>query len=158
MADWQKIETEYITTDTSYRKLSQKYGVHYQAICHKSKEGGWIAKREQFRNDTVTKTVGAIGDQQVDRATKVMNVADKLLRKIEAMVEAGDPRTMNAKSIRALTAAVKDLKEIQGVRHELDNQEQQARIDKLRKEIDRDDGKTGTVTVVLEGALSDYAK
>ena len=158
MADWQKIETEYITTDTSYRKLSQKHGVHYQAICHKSKEGGWIAKREQFRNDTVTKTVDAIGDQTVDRATKVMNVADKLLQKIEVVVEAGDPRSMNAKSIRALTASVKDLMEVLGIRPELDRQEQQARIDKLRKDIQRDDSKTGTVTVVLEGALSDYAK
>ena len=27
MADWQAIKTEYITTDTSYRKLAEKYGV-----------------------------------------------------------------------------------------------------------------------------------
>ena len=33
MADWQAIKTEYITTDTSYRKLSQKYDIGYQAIC-----------------------------------------------------------------------------------------------------------------------------
>ena len=35
MADWQAIKTEYITTDTSYRKLAQKHGVSYQAICHR---------------------------------------------------------------------------------------------------------------------------
>jgi hypothetical protein len=27
MANWNEIKTEYITTDTSYRELSQKYGV-----------------------------------------------------------------------------------------------------------------------------------
>ena len=32
MADWQAIKTEYITTDTSYRKLAQKYGVQASVI------------------------------------------------------------------------------------------------------------------------------
>ena len=32
MADWQAIKTEYITTDTSYRKLAQKYGISHVQI------------------------------------------------------------------------------------------------------------------------------
>ena len=55
MADWQAIKTEYITTDTSYRKLAQKYGVHYNAVANRAKQEGWISQRNQFCDRTVTK-------------------------------------------------------------------------------------------------------
>ena len=149
MADWKAIKTEYITTDTSYRKLAQKYGVNYQAICHRSKDEGWIAQREQYRNTTITKTIEKISKQEATRAAKIHSVADKLLAKIEAMVEAEEP--LGTKGIRALTAAVKDLKEIQSVRSELDRQEQEARIANLRKQVDKDEDKTEEIEVVFVG-------
>ena len=149
MADWQAIKTEYITTDTSYRKLAQKHGVNYQAICHRSKDEGWIAQREQYRNDTITKTLDKISQQEADRAAKIHSVADKLLLKIEAMVDAERP--LDTKGIRALTAAVKDLKEIQSVRSELDKREQEARIANLRKQADKDEDKTDEIEVVFVG-------
>ena len=87
MADWQAIKTEYITTDTSYRKLAQKYGVNYQAICHRSKDEGWIAQREQYRNDTITKTLGKISDKQSDKMARIDELADKLLDKLEKAID-----------------------------------------------------------------------
>ena len=149
MADWQAIKTEYITTQTSYRKLSQKYGVSYQAICHRSKDEGWIAQREQYLNETTTKTLDKISAQEASRAAKIHSVADKLLLKIEAMV---DRPGMVAKDVRALVAAVKDLKEIQSVRSELDRQEQEARIANLRKQADKDDDDNTDVIEVVFAA------
>ena len=149
MADWQAIKTEYITTDTSYRKLAQKHGVGYQAICHKSREEGWIAMREQHKNNTTTKTLEQISQQEANRAAKIHSVADKLLNKIEAMVDSERP--LDTKGIRALTAAVKDLKEIQSVRSELDKREQEARIANLQKQADKDEDKTDEIEVVFVG-------
>lgn len=40
MADWSKIKTEYITTDTSYRKLAEKYGINKDTIYAKAKKEG----------------------------------------------------------------------------------------------------------------------
>ena len=145
MIDWQAIKTEYITTNTSYRKLAEKYGVSYQAICHRSKDEGWIALREQHLNDTVSKTVDEISQQKVDRAKKIQTVADMLLGKIEAMVSS---EGMAPKDVRSLVAAVKDLKEIQGVKSELDEKEQKARIDALRQKSmtgSEDDNDTGVI-------------
>ena len=149
MADWHAIKTEYITTDTSYRKLAQKHGVGYQAICHKSREEGWIAMREQHKNNTTIKTLEKISQQEADRAAKIHSVADKLLLKIEAMVDAERP--LDTKGIRALTAAVKDLKEIQSVKSALDEQEQRARIANLQKQADKDEDKTDEIEVVFVG-------
>ena len=156
MADWQAIKTEYITTDTSYRKLAQKHGVNYQAICHRSKEEGWIEQREQYRNDTITKTLDKISQQEATRAAKIHSVADKLLLKIEAIVESGE--LLDTKGIRALTAAVKDLKEIQSVRSELDKQEQEARIANLRKQADKEDDNKEPIKVIIGDDLMEYSK
>ena len=146
MADWQAIKTEYITTDTSYRKLAQKYGVSTTQICNVGRDEKWVEQREQFLNNTTAKTLEKISQQEANRAAKIHSVADKLLLKIEAMVDSEEP--LSEKGIRALTAAVKDLKEIQSVRSDLDRQEQEARIAALRQKNamgDVDDDDTGVI-------------
>ena len=150
MADWQAIKTEYITTDTSYRKLAQKYGVSVTQICNVGRDEKWVEQREQFLNKTTAKTLEKISQQEANRAAKIYSVADKLLMKIEAIVESGE--LLDTKGIRALTAAVKDLKEIQSVRSDLDKQEQEARIANLRKQAEKDDDDTADVIEVVFAA------
>ncbi len=86
MADWKKIRTEYITTDTSYRKLAEKYGVNYRTICVRSKQEGWIKQREQHINETTTKTLAKISDKQSDKMARIDDLADKLLEKLEQAI------------------------------------------------------------------------
>ena len=155
--DWQQIKTEYITTDTSYRKLAQKHGVNVTNIAKKAKAEGWVEQRKQYATEMQTKTLDAIGKQQVDRAAKILTVADKLLNKIDEMVESMNPLDMAPKSIRALTAAVRDLKEIQGVKSPLDEQEQEARIANLRKQAEKDDtNDTGVIEVVFKAGPEEW--
>ena len=153
MADWQAIKTEYITTDTSYRKLAQKYGVSATQICNVGREEKWVEQREQYLSDTTAKTLKKISDQEANRAAKIHSVADKLLQKIEVMVDNGN---FTEKGIRALAAAVKDLKDIQGVRSDLDKQEQKARIATLEKQANKDDSGNGGPTLVVEGLPEEF--
>lgn len=155
MADWQKIKTEYITTDTSYRKLAEKYDVSRVQIGNVGRDEGWVELRRQYLDDTLTKTVDAISEQEVDRAKRIQTVADKLLNKIEAIVDASEPENIPAKAIRALTAAVKDLKEIQGVKSKLDEQEQEARIANLRKQADPEQ-QQDVPKLVIEGMPEEF--
>ena len=149
MADWQAIKTEYITTNTSYRKLAQKHGVSTTQICNVGRDEKWVEQREQFLNKTTAKTLEKISQQEANRAARIHTVADKLLNKIEAMVDS--ERALDTKGIRALTAAVKDLKEIQSVKSALDEQEQRARIANLEKQADKDEDKTEEIEVVFVG-------
>ena len=149
MADWQAIKTEYITTNTSYRKLAQKYGVSTTQICNVGRDEKWVEQREQYLNKTSAKTIEIISQQEADRAAKIHSVADKLLLKIEAMVDAVEPEDIPAKAIRALTAAVKDLKEIQSVKSALDEQEQRARIANLQKQAQKEDAQADSIEVVF---------
>ena len=154
MADWQAIKTEYITTDTSYRKLAQKYGIHYKVISDRGKAEGWGELRSQYRDKTLTDTLNVISRKQVNRAARFQSVADKLLNKIESIVDAMEPENMDSKSIRALTAAVKDLKEIQNIKSELDEKEQEARIANLRKQANMDE--TYVPKLVIEGLPEEF--
>ena len=156
MADWQAIKTEYITTDTSYRKLAQKYGVSTTQICNVGRDEKWVEQREQYLNKTTAKTLEKISQQEANRAAKIHSVADKLLLKIEAMVDRPEP--LNEKAIRSLAAAVKDLKEIQSVKSDLDKQEQRARIANLEKQADKTEDNKEPVQVIIGDDLMEYSK
>ena len=152
MADWQAIKTEYITTNTSYRKLAQKYGVSHVQIGNVGKDEKWVELRRQHLEKTFAKTVDKISQQEANRAARIHTVADKLLNKIEAMVDSGKP--LDTKGVRALTAAVKDLKEIQSVKSALDEQEQRARIANLQKQANPETKETATL--IVEGLPEEF--
>ena len=156
MADWQAIKTEYITTDTSYRKLAQKYGINVTTIAKTAGAEGWVEQRKQYANETQAKTLEKISQQEANRAAKIHSVADKLLNKIESMVDSGKP--LDTKGIRALTAAVKDLKEIQSVKSALDEREQKARIASLEKQADKENDNKEPIQVIIGGDLVEYSK
>lgn len=174
MEDWLKIETEYITTDTSYRKLAEKYGVHYNAIASRAKHGNWVEKRNQYRIKTVTKTVKKISDKTATQAAKVGDLADKLLIKLEQAIDELDLKvtthkikteradqettvefkvaeeggTVDRAGLRQLTGALKDLKLIKDEISDLERREREARIEALRRSNllgDEDDDETGVV-------------
>ena len=147
MADWNRIKTEYITTDTSYRELSQKYGVHYTNIAKRAKKEDWQQLRQQQTNTTQTKMIQAVERRKVDRAAKLIGVSDLLLDKVRGMLEE-DSGKITSQAMRNLSGVLRDIKDIQMIRSEADMREQEARIDKLRREAARDE-EEGNRTVVV---------
>jgi hypothetical protein len=158
MADWQKIKTEYITTDTSYRELSQKYGVHYTNIAKRAKKEDWQQLRQQQANTTQTKMIQAVERRKVDRATKLLDVSDLLLQKVRERVEALDALEMGSQEFRHLSATIKDLKEIQMIRSDLDMKEQEARIANLQKQAEKEDKEADPIRVIIEDGIEEYSK
>lgn len=85
--DWLAIKTEYITTETSYRKLAAKYGVHYKVISERGKDENWVDLRSQHRDNTLTKTLDKISRNQSDKMARIDAVTDRLLDKLEKAVD-----------------------------------------------------------------------
>ena len=156
MADWQKIKTEYITTETSYRKLAQKYGVSYNAIGNRSRLENWQELRDQHLTNTMTKTMNAIASQQASRASRLQTVADKLLTKVEQLIEDDEGLLADTSSMRDISRILKDLKDIQMIKSDADMREQEARIEKLRKEamVEKENNE---VKVTIIGELEEYS-
>ena len=156
--DWEQIRTEYITGDDSYRQLAEKYGVSLSDVGSHGAQEGWVSQRKQYRDKVRTKTMEKIANQTAGqaakRAAKVGELADALLLKLGEAIESGD---LDPKSIRSLTASLRDLQEIKGDKSELDRQEQEARIAYLRRQAERYSDGPASITVQL-GGLEEYAK
>lgn len=154
-ADWSKIKTEYITTDTSYRKLAQKYGVSTTQICNVGREEGWVQLREQHLNKTVAKSLNAIASQQAARAARIAGAGDRLLDRVVQLLESDEEAMLDTGVMRDVSVVLKNLKDIQMIRSEADVREQEARIDKLRKEAQKKDDNR-EITVVISAEAEDY--
>ncbi len=131
--DWNKIKAEYIAGGTSYRKLAAKYSVSFSTLRDIAIREKWTDLREQARNTSVTKLVESIGEQNGTYTVSVNEVADKLLEKITELL--GNAK-LGVYGVKQLTSALKDIKDVKGIKSDIDIKEQNARIDKLRKEIE----------------------
>ena len=135
--------------------MAQKYGINVTTIAKTAGAENWVEERKQYANKTQTKTLEKISQQEANRAAKIHSVADKLLLKIETLV---DRPGMMPKDVRSLVAAVKDLKEIQGVKSDLDEKEQRARIANLQKQADKEDDNKEPIQVIIGDDLMEYSK
>lgn len=156
MADWKAIETEYITTDTSYRKLADKYGLDQATISRKAKKEDWVGKRQHHVSNTQAKVLAADTTQKVSKAQKLNEAADMLLGKVVALMEASNPLEMGTQAMKNISGVLKDIKEIQMVKSEADMAEQEARIANLRKQAQEDSGEPGVIEVVFAAGPEEW--
>ena len=150
--DWNKIKAEYIAGGTSYRKLAKKYGVSFSTLRGVAEREKWTDLRTQAQHNADTKLVETIGDKNGTYSVSINDVADKLLAKITTMLAVDG---LGTQGMKHLTSALKDLKEIKGIKSDIDLKEQNARIEKLRKEIEGE--KTDTsITVTFAEEVKRY--
>ena len=155
MADWEKIKAEYLTTDTSYRKLAEKHGVNPTTIAKKASKEDWQSQRQQQASKTLSKMLTADTKKKVDRASRLMTVADKLLKKVEQAVD--DDKPMSASAIKNLSDALKNIRDTQMIRSDADMREQEARIRNLEKQAQAEDTDK-EIKVTIGGDLEVYSK
>lgn len=148
---WDKLRAEYISSpDVSMRGLQKKYGIPFNAIKNRVDGEEWNQKRIEFSTRSMQKSIDLLVDHRAKECTKAFRVASAILDKIEAIVSKIDDESPDAlRDIKSATSAIKDLKEIGLFRAELDRQEQEARINKLRKDAEEEQVDT-TITVVFE--------
>ena len=150
--DWKRIKAEYIAGGTSYRKLAEKYKVPFGTLRRIAKQEEWTQVRTQVEHNVNTGIVDSVSQKETKKAVDIIDVADKLLEKIEAVAEmVSDPD-----SIKKLTSAIKDLKDIKGIKSDADMREQEARINKLRKDAEREDDTTNEIEIVFNAGPGEW--
>lgn len=153
--DWKKIKAEYIAGGTSYRKLAEKYNVSFGTLRRVAEREGWTQKRTQVAHKADTKMIESISDDVAEKAVDIVDVADRILTKIEEVLGC----VATPQDIRHLTSALKDLKDIKGIKSEADIREQEARIAKLQKDAQAEEEKTdNNITVTILGGEDSYSK
>ena len=151
--DWKKAKAEYIAGGTSYRKLADKYGISRSKLQARATSENWAELKIQTQAKTESKLVDSVSDQEVKKAVSIMEVADKLLSRICELAEKSTEG-----NIKTLTSALKDIRDIKGIKSDADMREQEARIKKLEKEAMADDNGSAEVKVTMVGDIELYSK
>lgn len=140
MVDWKKIKTEYITTNTSYRKLCQKYNIPLNTLHHNAKKEKWVELRERYRNNIVTKSIEKAEESSIDYKSAIYDLAYKVAMQLNDMTNKNTISDLVAMGIkpRDITGAIKDLEDALHIKSVSDIKEQEARIAKLRKETEEE--------------------
>lgn len=157
---WEKMKIEYITNDKcSYRSLEKKYGIPFSRIRSRGHDENWQQQRAEYKSKAAQKSIDSLSDQFAEDCTRAFRVASSLLEKIEESVK--ELNAKDVKSLKLLTASIKDLKEIGVFRSEMDRLEQLARIKKLQKDAEEEE-KDIAVTVTFESPagedIEEYVK
>lgn len=155
--DFSKLKKEYLKGGTSYRKLAEKYGVPFGTLRKVAAKEKWTELRDKTRIKTDTKIVESISDDEADRAKRLLSASDKLLERIEGLIEelSTGEVLLDRMTLKQITGALKDIKDIQGIKSPLEIEEQKARIAKLKKEAE-DEDKTSEVAIIIEGGDSSW--
>jgi LysM repeat protein len=159
--DWTKIKTEYITdSKSSYRKIAEKYGVPFTTLKDRAKKEGWADLKIQTQHDIVTKTIDKDINKKVDRATRLLDVTDNVLSMIEATVAKyhAEGNVLDKSALKQITGALKDIKDIQGVKSDMDIREQEARIRNLERQAEAENKDNEIVIRVAGSNATDYCE
>lgn len=158
MPDWKKIKAEYLHGGTSYRELANKYGVSFSTIQRRGAREKWTDLRSQIDIKSDEKIVDEVADQAAKRSAMFDLIADELLQQIYNSIKS-KKSLIAGKGYRDITGALKDLKEIKGIKSELDLKEQKARIDKLCKDLESGDAETGSseITITISPDVHDFS-
>lgn len=155
MPDWKKIKAEYIR-GSSYKKLAEKYSVSFSTIQKVGSREKWTDLRKKTSQKMDENLADAVARKEARRLDVFENVTDKLLKIISDGLDDGT-LMVTAKGLRDITGALKDIREIKGIKSDVDLQEQLARIEKLRRDT-QDDTHDTEVKVVMSDDMEEYAK
>lgn len=100
------------------------------------------------------KKVEKVKEIEYDNLERPDKPTKEVIHETEEVIEVAS--IVDRKGVQELASAIKSLKEVQMLKTELDEQEQKARIEKLRKETEAEEKDTAIV-VTFEGEVDEYA-
>lgn len=150
--DWTAIKNEYITTDTSYKTLADKYPVSKTAIGNKAKKENWVQLKREYLDETCTKVIQEIQDKnvdaEVDRVARLLNLTDKaqeqiniafgqLCKHMDMFGNVHENDIVDVPRLKKLISALKDIKDILHEDKRNENADVLAKLDAVIGEVDK---------------------
>lgn len=147
--NWSKIKNEYISDPSaSYRKLSEKYGVARSTLSERAKKEGWHALKLEAAERAEAKLLETVGEENARIDGKFYEAIDLLLD--EACKCLSAPGQLRAVDIKDMSSALKNIKDLKGIKSEIDLEEQRARIRALEARYKpEDEGDEGGGVIVM---------
>lgn len=158
--DWKKLKAEYIAGGISYRKLAEKHKVSYNTLAKVAAKEDWSSLKQKTAEKITSKIIELESDKQAERMKRLIDVSDKLLAAVEDAVDKfkAEELICDKGVLKQLSGTIKDIKDIQNIKTQLDIEEQKARIAILRKQAEAGEDKNDTVRVVIASDLEGFSE
>ncbi len=138
-ANWKQMKDEYLAGGTTYKKLSEKYGVPSGTIARRAWEEKWRAQK-----------LGLLETE--DSYADVIALADKLTARISDLM---DLMVLDTHGIKQIASALKDLRDIKEFRSEAALRK--AKLRKLEQEIEKAEYNVpDVVSVIFDAGREDW--
>lgn len=176
--NWTEIETEYITTHTSYAKIAEKHGVPLCTLTKYAQKNKWFKKRREYTENVVAKTADEIAKHNAKKLAKLTKAADTMTDVVDRILKDAEQfnrhingfgeekvcKKADTKAIRDITVAIKELTSV--VRN-LNNIPTQAemeaqriaseRLELEKRKADMDSDSNKEIRIIIGGDVEDYA-
>lgn len=79
---WERIRTQYITSDIAHRTLAAEHGVPYATLRDRAKREGWTIQRKEFRSKVGVETEQKLNELAVQQAEEIVGTRDWVKRSL----------------------------------------------------------------------------
>ena len=135
MVDWNEIKEEYVSGETSYRKLAAAHGVPHGTLGKIAAREGWAELKRRRGAPQDTEGAENSEEENLNGIRDVSLIADKLLARLS---ELADVTSLDTQGMKQIVSALKDLRELKEYPSECELR--RARIRKLEREAEDSEG------------------
>ena len=167
--NWTKLKDDYVNSDLSLRSLAKRNGIPYTTVQRRAALENWQAQRitGQTVSPDIRQALDDLSRRLLEAIAQAVQELDsrEIVTKTKVKTEDGEVNTERhdfepggnicCRDLKVLTAALKDIRDIQMVRCPLDVREQEAKIRNLERQFTQA-GDTA-VTVTLSGGTEEFA-
>ena len=129
-----KIKSEFISGKKTLQEAADEYNVPYSTLTKKSHEGKWKELKKECGKETEKRVVEATVERKVRDIERFYEIGNKLLDKAEYMID----NITDADDFVKCSNAMSKIKDVLDLKSKADRDEQKARIEKLRKDCEKD--------------------
>ena len=84
--NWNKIKTEYITFDISYRDIAEKYNVPFPTLSERAIREKWVELKKQYHNEMITKLIAEAGESEAEAIIRMKKKERKQFDKMDTII------------------------------------------------------------------------
>lgn len=76
--DWEKLKTEYVTSDISLKQLAEEHDIRYRTVADRSRNEGWVSARKSYQAKVTNRAISKVATKQANALAKELDVCDKI--------------------------------------------------------------------------------
>lgn len=144
--DWNTLKAEYIAGGISYRELAEKHGVSENTLRRRAAKEKWRQERHKSDTKTTQKIIDIVSDENAEKAVSAASLISEAAMNFLKQIAAESIKLINGEidsecrtKYSEYALALSRFKDVLDIKSEKDIEEQQARIDNLRKQAQKDD-------------------